>query len=175
MTCNECIDLLPMFALGEGPIDRRQEMEAHLAVCPGCSDQFRRLSEICRVLTEDIQSDDLSELERMRLESAVYRQLAVNVPARHRLWNRPLNLVTGIAAGFVLFALGYYVHSFVAAPESPETVITTESAGSSLAAYEGEFSGSLRFSAAGLKAIANGRKAALKTLDNLSTVHDGNN
>lgn len=173
MTCNECIDLLPMLALGEGPIDRRRDLEAHLAACSGCSEQFRRLSDICRVLTEDAQSADLSGFERMRLESAVYRQLAVNVPARHRFWNRPLSLVTGVVAGFALFVLGYYSHSFVAAPKSPGTVITTESANSSLAAYDGELDGSLRFSAAGLKAIANGRKAALKTLDNASTVHDG--
>jgi len=95
------------------------------------------------------------------------------VPARHRLWNRPLSLVTGIAAGLALFVLGYYAHSFVAAPKSPGTVITTESANSSLAAYEGEFNGSLRFSAAGLKAIAIGRKAVLETLDNASNVHSG--
>lgn len=173
MTCNECLDLMPMFALGEGPMDRRHDMEAHLAACSGCSDQFRRLNEICRVLKEDGQSDDLSEFERMRLERAVYRQLAVDVPARHRLRNRPLSLVTGIAAGFALFVLGYYAHSFVAAPKSPGTVITTESANSSLAAYEDEFNGSRRFSAAGLKAIANGRKAVLETLDNASTVHNG--
>lgn len=173
MTCNECIDLLPLFALGEGPIDRGQDLEAHLAACPGCSEQFRCLNEICRVLKEDAQSDDLTEFERMRLESAVYRQFAVNVPARHRLWNRPLSLVTGIAAGFALFVLGYYAHSFVAAYKSPGTVITTESANPSLAAYDGEFNGSLRFSAAGLKAIANGRKAVMETIDNASTAHNG--
>ena len=173
MKCSECLDLMPMLALGEGPMDRQQEMEAHLAACPGCSEQFRSLNEICRVLKTDGQSDDLSEFERMRLESAVYWQLAVHVPPRQRLWNRPLSLVSGVAAGVALFVLGYYAHSFVAVPESPEKVIATESASPSLAAYGGEFNGSLRFSAAGLKAIAKGRKAALETLDKAATVQHG--
>lgn len=173
MTCSECLDLMPGIALGDGPMDRRQDLEAHVAACSGCGDEFRRLEEICRILKQDGQSDDLSEFERLRLEAAVYRQLAVDVPARRRLWNRPLRFVTGLAAGVALFVLGYYAHSFVAKPTSPGTGIPVESAGSSLAAYEGEFNGSLRFSAAGLKAIAEGRRTVLDTLKPGSTVHHG--
>lgn len=162
MTCQECRDLMPAFALGERPAERRQELESHLAACPACSAEFQRLNDICRVLNDDAHVDELSEIDSLRIESALYRRLAANAPARRRWPNRTYGMVGAIAAGLALFVLGFGARSFMTSPKATSTKLTTQSVSSSLAQYEGDLGRGGRYSAVGLKTIALGWEEVLK-------------
>lgn len=162
MTCQEYRDLMPAFALGEGPAERRQELESHLAACAACAAEFRRLNEICRVLNEDAHADSLSEIDSLRIESALYRQLAANRVSRRRWPNRTYGLVGAIAAGLALFVLGYGARSYMKPPEAPDAKLTAQTVSSELAQYRGELSQGGRYSAAGLKTIALGWEGVVK-------------
>jgi anti-sigma factor RsiW len=162
MTCQEYRELMPALALGECPTEQRRKLEAHLATCPACDAEFRRLKEICRILEEDAYADELSEIDSLRIESTLYRRLAAEAPTRRRWPNRTFGLISAIAAGLALFVLGYGARSFVTSPRVPSTKVTAQSASSTLAQYEGGLSQGGRFSAVGLKTIALGWEGVVK-------------
>jgi anti-sigma factor RsiW len=161
MKCNECRALLPVLALGELPDEQRGDVEDHLKICASCQAEMEQIQGICRGLEEDAQGDSLSEVERLRIESAVYKRLAASESAYRLRHNRLLTVLTRVAAAIILFALGFTVHSFITDHTQPETIRHVQQANPSLTEYEYGVSSSMRFSAAGLKVIAQGRKAAL--------------
>jgi anti-sigma factor RsiW len=168
MICNECRDLLPALALGELPDNLQRDAEMHLTSCPSCQAEFRRLQSLCRLMDDDAASDSLSELEKLRLESALYRQLADEKQNTYHLRGRLAVTLTRLAAAIMLFVLGYAAHSLIAGNGRPGTIMNAGPASPALAVYDADLSGGLRFSAVGLKLIAQGRKSGMPQLDKIT-------
>jgi anti-sigma factor RsiW len=165
MKCSEYRELALELALGELPEARRQDVEGHLASCLVCRGEFQRLQHVCRALEEDAYGDGLSELERARLEGAVYRRLAARAPSGPDFRGRFALAFVRVAAALALFALGYAAHSYFAGHESPGDVTRAEQAYLPMSRFDRDLSGGLRFSAAGLKVLAEGRRAAAARLE----------
>ncbi len=163
MNCIEYRSLLPALVLGELSEDQRKQLEEHLEGCSSCRAELEQIQNIYACLDEDARADRLTEVEKLRLESAIYRQLAATAKSRPAP-SRVFTLLTRLAAAILLFVLGYTVHSFIADREQSGAVRHIEQVNPSLAQYDLNLTGSMRFSAAGLKAIAEGRKAALAQL-----------
>lgn len=153
MTCEECRDRLPLIILDEIDPETRAEIDAHLNDCPGCRAELENLGKTSRLLTND-PADDLTRIERLELENAVFRRLAdKSIQASP---SRPLALtyILRIAAAVALVVIGYGARVLVAEP--PEAAGPVEIRCSEIDEAIGS---GMRFSAAGLKVIARGRQA----------------
>ena len=167
MKCDVCREYLPAYVLGDATLDQRSDIAEHLAGCVACREELQRLKEILQVLADDARSDELSEVERLRLEKAVYRNLATAASTRKHVPGRSVGLYIRLAAALVLFALGYMSHSLLSKPESPRTVVPATQVAQSFASLDRGQYESMRFSAAGLKVIAQGRRTAVEQLDKM--------
>lgn len=161
MTCKKYRDLMAGAALGDLPETEQINFERHLAGCDSCRGEYHRM----RLLTRTLNSAptvSLSEVDRLRLENAVYRRLA-----EPTLWQKygrnpmPRKLIR-IAAAVVLVGLGYFAHPLLSGSSKPDPAIAAPPATSTLAVYQRDFPSGSRFTGAGFKAIAYGRKAALE-------------
>ena len=159
MTCKEYRDSMTAAVLGELNESDRAALDRHLADCNSCRTEYERLRRLTRALGGE-PTDTLSEIERLRLENAVLRRLAERAPRRRPL---PRSLIR-IAAAVVLIGLGYFAHPLISRTAQPDPAAIAQPAIPSLALYERGLPAGSRFTPAGFKIIAHGRKAAIEQL-----------
>jgi len=152
--CKSFIDKLALMALNELPENEKHLVDRHLAECASCAESFKELNEVISILGPSSESE-ITALESLQIENAVYRRLAGSLAASSRPgWIGP---TLRIAAALARFALGYIggVFSIESQPLRHEPL----SAESQLASLDWKKNiASFRLSPEGLKLIARGRE-----------------
>ncbi|HET7929666.1 MAG TPA: zf-HC2 domain-containing protein [Actinomycetota bacterium] len=69
LTCREVIDLLTDYVEDALPQEERRRVEAHLAICDGCTTYLEQVRETIR-LTGMLTQEEIPEVERQRLLDA---------------------------------------------------------------------------------------------------------
>jgi anti-sigma factor RsiW len=167
MKCEVCREYLPAYVVGDKDLEQRPDIEEHLAGCAECQEELQRLQGILQAFGDDARSEELSEVELLRLEKAVYRNLAAGASARKPVSRRSVGILLRVAAGLALFLIGYMSHSLLTESESQRTIVPGTQVNVSFASIDRAQYEGMRFSAAGLKAIAQGRKTAVEQLDKM--------
>lgn len=156
MNCDLYKDTLPLYASGDLGPKESEKLAQHLEVCPTCRAEYEKLSEIVAVLAPT-DSERLTDLEKLRLENEVYRQLARKANRNHQQRKRSVaaRVILPVAAAFLLFILGYSTRSLVSElHEGPHATARVIRPSGSSAQYQQALASGLRFSSQGLKAIA---------------------
>ena len=153
--CKTFIDKLALLALGELEENETRQVNQHLAECASCADNFKRLQEVTSILGHS-PADEITEVEKLQIENAVYRRLALSPsPSTRQSW---IGITLRLAAALLLITLGYVggTFSLESQPLRPEPL----SAQSQLANLDWkENIASYRLSPQGLKLIAKGRES----------------
>ena len=160
MSCEKCQEMLALYALEELEPERIDQFEKHLEECEKCRDDLQTYRQIMADLSP-AQDPGLNDLERLRLENRVLRDLSQAVGDRaDGARGRVSSPVWQVAAAGVIFLLGYGFNTLFSdrgTDGSDPLIIETPTA----VDYEyAQLPGS-RLSARGLKVIAHG-KAALE-------------
>ena len=160
MNCKDFRELLPLAAAQNLSDESRQEVEQHLAECPDCRLAYEELKATVDLLTGG-EADDLSDIERLRLENQVLRRLSSSGEARaQRVQFSAVRTALRFAAVIALLAIGYTAYPLLGPPGTTPTRSTSplanvsdspESVRSAAAVY--------RYSGAGLKLIAGGTQS----------------
>jgi len=161
MNCDIYKDSLPLYASGDLGPEESEKLAQHLDVCPTCRAEYEKLSEIVAVLAPT-DSERLTDLEKLRMESEVYRRLAEKASGNHLQRKRSVaaRVILRVAAALLLFILGYSTRSFVSELyEGPHATTRVLRPSGSSAQYQQALASGLRFSSQGLKAIAGDRTA----------------
>lgn len=161
MSCSEYTDLIALAAAGETTAEERRRVEAHIATCAACRKEHEQLSAIVADLNAPGDTV-LSPIERLQLENQILRAAIERRAGKPQFLNLrvPLRTMLRIAATLIVFGLGYLTYPLISGPAVP-----AESASAPLSQYaEREqirqaLNSGLRFSGAGLKLIAHGRRA----------------
>ena len=69
LTCREVIDLLTDYVEDALPAEQRRRVEAHLAICDGCTTYLEQMRETIR-LTGRLTEEQVPEQEKQRLLAA---------------------------------------------------------------------------------------------------------
>jgi len=152
--CKSFIDKLALMALNELPENEKHQVNRHLAECASCAENLKELNEVTSLLGPSSENE-ITALESLQIENAVYRHLAGSLATSSRPgW---IGSTLRIAAALSLFALGYLggVFSIESQPQRSEPL----SAESQLASLDWKKNiASFRLSPEGLKLIARGRE-----------------
>lgn len=119
MNCEQIEELLPAYALGALEIPEREEVEAHLDVCPNCTPLIGEYAEAAAALASVASPLDPPPSLRQEVFSRVRRPEAVPTPRDHTTaqpshvsvhqrpeGQRKAPIVYSIAAGFGLALMG---------------------------------------------------------------------
>lgn len=153
--CKTFIEKLALLALDELEENETRQVNQHLAECTSCADNFKRLQEVTSILGHS-PKDDITEVEKLQIENALYRRLAQS-PGRtpRRSW---VASTLRLAAALALIAMGYVGGTFSSGSQAPTPEpLSTESILASLD-WKGNIA-SFRLSPQGLKLIARGRES----------------
>ena len=153
--CKSFIDRLALMALDELEENEIKQVNQHLAECTSCADDFKKLQEVTSTLGYG-PDDDITEVEKLQIENAVYRQLARSrAPSQRLSWT---SVTLRLAAAVVLIALGYFSGTLSSEPQPLQLgPLSTESMLASLDWKENM--AAFRLSPQGLRLIARGRES----------------
>lgn len=156
--CKSFVDKLALLALDELSENETRLVNQHLADCASCADSFKGLQEVTSVLGHSPE-DEITELEKLQIENAVYRRFAQSqTTTPRRNWTAS---TLRLAAALALIALGYVGGTFSSEPQALKPVpLSTESQLAMLGWKENI--ASFRLSPQGLKLIARGRESLQK-------------
>ena len=152
--CKLFIDKLALLALDELSEDEARQINQHLTECDSCTKHLEELLELTSALSQSPE-DEITELEKLRVESAIYRRLAETLSTTlSRKW---ISSTLKLAASLALIALGYWSGTISSEqqpfrPEPPATASLLASLG------RNENIASFRLSPQGLRLIARGRE-----------------
>ncbi len=161
MSCEQFKDMLPLFVSGDLEQSESEQLAKHLDVCSSCRTEFGRLSEIATMLSPT-DADGLTDMEKLRLETEIYRQLAEKAGGDHppRKSLAVAKLSFRVAAALLLLITGYGARSLVLELEEPsQPTVKTLRYSSHSTKYRQALASGLRFSPEGFKVIAGGRSA----------------
>jgi hypothetical protein len=115
MTCDSVQKAIPLYLYGELPGDTEEEVEAHMANCPDCTEHVEMHREFARNLSDHELEPPLDLLVECRRSLAVElkKQEKSPVPgALSALWDRifgfPVNNFRVPAGAMAVFALGFF-------------------------------------------------------------------
>ncbi len=164
MNCYTCREMIPLAALGELNDDRRRGLEDHLKDCDSCRKELEQLAEIGAMLA-DQPDDGLSELERLRIENNVLRQLAVKqATGASSTIQTYIRVLARVAAALVLFLIGYLARPAVADWFNGEPPVAQSRQYPVLEQIDRSVGSGHRFTGEGLKLILHGRSALGETI-----------
>ncbi|HXQ27053.1 MAG TPA: zf-HC2 domain-containing protein [Candidatus Acidoferrales bacterium] len=111
MNCSDIAELAPLYIAGELAPRRAAEFDVHLKTCPACMRELEEQARLDGRLREIVLADktDVARVDRRVRESIAARPEA-GTPASAQ-WPMPRRwaiAAMGIAAGFLVFGLGYY-------------------------------------------------------------------
>ena len=75
MNCKVYRERIPLLVLGEADAATETALHDHFAVCPECRAEYEQLRDVAALLTP-ANRDELTEVEQLRIENRVYRELA---------------------------------------------------------------------------------------------------
>ena len=105
-------DDIAAYLLGALEPGEAAELERHIAGCPECEEELRRLRPAVRVLPETVERVEAPPALRSRLMEQVRSEAAGSqaAPAAHRAprWRFGLRPLAGLAAALVVAAIGGY-------------------------------------------------------------------
>ncbi len=158
MNCKRYKDALPLYATGDLDSSIREKLEEHLKVCPDCRAELEKLSDVVAMLSPT-GSDSLTDIEKLRLENAVYRRLVAKSSGAYKS-QRVTGLIIRVAAVLVIFFSGYGVQSLVSGlDKDQQTMPGVFEASLSMSRQRQAIASRMRFSPEGLKVIARGQSA----------------
>ncbi len=158
MSCKRYKDALPLYVTGDLDPDEHSKLDEHLKVCPRCRTEFEKFSDVVAMLSPT-GSDNLTDLEKLRLENAVYRRLAAESSGTRRTPGI-IGIIIRVAAVLVIFFSGYGAQSLVSElDQDQQTLPGVIEASVGMMRQRPAIASRLRFSAEGLKVIARGKSA----------------
>ncbi|MCK4606693.1 MAG: zf-HC2 domain-containing protein [candidate division Zixibacteria bacterium] len=159
MNCKRYKDALPMYAAGDLDSSERDKLEGHLKVCPDCRAELEKLSDVVTMLSPT-GSDSLTDIEKLRLENAVYRRLAAKSSGANKT-HGITGLIIRVAAVLVIFFSGYGAQTLISGPDKDQQTMpgVFEASLGMMSRQRPVIASGLRFSPEGLKIIARGKSA----------------
>jgi len=163
MNCGKHKDRIPLLILGDLEPAEREELEKHLQDCAMCRAELGKIREVARMLTPS-DSEDLTDLEKLRLENQIYRKLALEATrdrgSEKRIWST--RMFVRVAAAVAIFFLGYGAGPLVTMlGEGEQPTAQVAEAPFDMTKYRQVVASGLRFSPEGLRIIARGRSALI--------------
>ncbi|UCD62847.1 MAG: zf-HC2 domain-containing protein [Candidatus Zixiibacteriota bacterium] len=159
MNCKQCKDKIALFVIGELADDEAARLKEHLEGCPECRGEYDELVAVVRAF-EHFRTQDLTDSEKLKLESNIYRHMAAaGQEAAYRM-PKPISLLLRVAAAVLIFVAGYSTKTLLVDPSGgrPSTSEIAELP-ADITRYELASIAGHRFSAEGLKVIARGKAA----------------
>jgi predicted anti-sigma-YlaC factor YlaD len=153
--------MLALYVSGDLERSESEQLAKHLDVCSSCRSEFGRLSEIATMLSP-ANADSLTDMEKLRIETEIYRQLAEKANRDHPLRKgmSVAKVLLRVAAALLLLITGYSARSLVSELERPsQPTVKTLRHSPKTTKYRQALASGLRFSPEGFKVIAGGRSA----------------
>jgi len=157
MNCKVYCERIPLLVLGEADAATEAALHEHFAVCPDCRAEYEQLRDVAALLTP-ANREELTEIEQLRIENRVYRELVGRSSAHGS--GRVGRVLLRVAAVAAIFLLGFFGRPYLAdldngaKPLAGLVARTVSEPSVDRAAMAGR-----RFTADGLKVIARGKAA----------------